>query len=295
MRRALHRLLTGTAAALLATATVALPGSPALAADPSLRLHFPDIAVAGSLPKASPLFAWIDVPGKPGTPVLLGDLTVRVDTAGVQDIAAVTVLDEFELDEDQLCKKSGTVFTCTFPGPSEFEAGVELLPLIALEVIAKPGAAQDAEGKLAFSAQLGNGPAVSSTSKVSIGEGVDLAGVISAPKRVLPGDDVDAGLVVANAGENKVKGVVLAMSGWDPTLTDGPGFSNCRYGAVIICTFADELAPGTTYELARPIRLKIPADAASGSRASALGAWYTPSDFQELVSIAGELDEARGV
>jgi LPXTG-motif cell wall-anchored protein len=84
---------------------------------------------------------------------------------------------------------------------------------------------------------------------------------------------------------------VLAMAGWDPTLNDGPGYRNCRYGALIICTFTDELTAGTSYELADPIRLKIPADAAGGSRASALGGWYTPADFQELISIAGEVDE----
>jgi LPXTG-motif cell wall-anchored protein len=290
MRRALHRLLSGTAAALVATATVALPGSPALAADPSVRLHFPDLSVAGSLPKAGQLFAWVDVPGKPGTTVLLGDLTVRVDTAGVQDIATVTVLDEFELDEDQTCTTAGTVITCTFPGPAEFEPGLELLPLIALEVTARKGAALDATGKLAFSAQLDDGPRVTSTSTVTVGEGVDLAGVISTPRTVQPGASVDAGLQVVNAGENKVKGAVLAMSGWDPSLNDGPGFRNCTYGVLIVCTFADELAAGTAYELTSPMRLKIPADAAAGSRASALGGWYTPADFDELISLVEDID-----
>jgi LPXTG-motif cell wall-anchored protein len=33
------------------------------------------------------------------------------------------------------------------------------------------------------------------------------------------------------------------------------------------------------------MRLKIPADAAAGSRASAVGSWFTPSDFQELVGL----------
>jgi hypothetical protein len=68
MRRALHRLLTGSAAALTAVAALAVPGTPALAADPAVRLHFPDIAVAGSVPKATPLFAWIDVPDGPAHP-----------------------------------------------------------------------------------------------------------------------------------------------------------------------------------------------------------------------------------
>jgi LPXTG-motif cell wall-anchored protein len=292
MRRALYRLLTGSAAALMAAATVALPGSPALAADPAVRLHFPDIAVTGSLPKGNLLFAWIDVPGKPGgAPVVFDKLTVRVDTADVDDIATVTALDEFDMDGGQACRRTGTVISCTLDGPIELEPGTELVPVLAVEVTAKAGAAQDADGKLAFSAQFGDGPTATTESTVTIGEGVDLAGVIGTPRTVAPGASVDTGLRVSNVGTNPVKRAVLVMLGWDPSLTEGPGFSNCTYGILTVCTFDDELVAGTTYEPATPMRLKIPADAAAGSRASAIGGWYTPSDFKELIDVAGAIDE----
>lgn len=291
MRRALHRLLTGSAAGLTAAAALAVPGTPALAAEPAVRLHFPDIAVAGALPKAVPLFAWIDVPD--GGPAAFTTMTVRVDTADVDDIVTVAASDDFELDGQEPCARTGAVLSCELTGGFDLEPGTNLVALLALEVTARAGAAPDARGELAFSARIDDRPAVTTASTVTIGEGVDLAGVISTPRTVAPGASVDAGLRVSNVGTRPVKEVVLVMLGWDPSLTQGEGFSNCRYGFLTVCTFADELATGTTYELSTPMRLRIPADAAAGSRASALGGWYTPGDFRELIDIAPDLDESE--
>nr|BFE70654.1 hypothetical protein GCM10020092_039550 [Actinoplanes digitatis] len=173
MRRALHRLLSGSAVALLAAAVVSAPGTPALAADPAVRLHFPDISVVGKDTKTSALFAWIDVPGT--APTAIGKLTVSVDTAGVDSIATVEAFSEFEDIGGEFCDRAGTVITCELDGPIELEGGTNLLPLVPLSVTAKPGAAQDAEGKLAFTARIDGGPAVTAESTVAIGEGVDLA------------------------------------------------------------------------------------------------------------------------
>ncbi len=288
MHRALHRLLSGTAAALIAAASVAAPGAPALAAAPAVRLHFPDLAVVAPAPKTVPLYAWVDVPGN--APAVVAKMTVRVDTAGVADIATVTNLDDFDIGRERSCAKAAAVTTCTFTGPFELEPGTNPVPLLLLQVAARAGAAQDATGKLAFRVQLDDAAATTTDATVTIGEGVDLAGVISTPRTVAPGANVDTGLRVSNAGTKPVKGVVLFLLGWDPSLSKD-SFGNCRYGSLTVCTFDDELAPGATYQLSTPMRLKIPADAASGSRASVLGGWYTPSDFKELMSVARELDE----
>lgn len=295
MHHALRRLLTGTAAALMAVAAVAVPGTPALAADPAVRLHFPDLAVVAPQPKAAPLFAWITVPGRPGDAVApVAKMTVRVDTADVADLATVTVHGDFEFDEGRECAPSGAVLTCTLTGPFELTAGANLVPLVAVRVAAKAGAAQDAAGKLAFSVRLDDAPAVDFTSTVTIGEGVDLAGVVNTPRTVAPGSNVDAGVRVTNAGGKPVKGAVLVLLGWGPGLYT-TSFGNCRYGILITCTFDAELATGTSYELATPFRLKIPADAAAGSRASMVGGWYTPSDFQELLGVLpGSTDDILG-
>lgn len=293
MRRALHRLLTGSAAALLAAAVVAAPGTPALAADPGLRVYFPDVAVAGKDPKISMVYAWVDVPGtKPST---ARKLAVSIDTADVADIATVSSYDEYdeygEEGGDDLCDQAGTVITCEIDDEILLDPGMNLLGLAALSVTAKPGAAVGAEGKLAITARLDDGPAVASESKVTIGEGVDLAGVIGKPVVVPPGGSAAADLRVANTGTVPVKGVVMAMESWDPGMTEGETFSNCTYGFITICTFADELATGTTYELSKPMRVKLPADAASGSRTSVFGGWYTPSDFKELLDLGFDLDD----
>jgi hypothetical protein len=290
MRHALHRLLTGSAAVLIAGAVVmALPAAPALAADPAVRLHFPDLTVVASSAKINPLYAWIDVPGDPGSPpAQIDQVTVSVDTAGVTGIATVEPTDEFELSDEQACSTTGTVITCTMPGPLVLQPGTNLVPLLALQVTGKPGAAQDASGKLAFTAQLDGAPAVTTGSTVTIGEGVDLAGFITKAISVAAGATVAPELRVANAGAKPVHGVQLVLLGWNSGLLKGPGFSNCTYGLLTICTFDDELATGTTYELSTPLQLQIPSDAAAGSRASAFGSWYTPSDFKELIDIGVE-------
>ena len=294
MRRALHRLLTGSAAGLIAAAVVALPATLASAADSALRLHFPDIAVVPNMAKINPLFAWVDVPGdQHRAPVQIGKLTVSVDTAGVSEIATVEAAGDIEVADDESCSRTGTVITCTITGPLVLDAGPNLLPLLALKVTGKSGAAPEASGKLTFTARADADPVVTAESTVTIGEGVDVAGFITEPSSVAAGATVTTDLRVANVGAKPVHGVVLAMLGWDPSLVAGEGFSNCTYGILTVCTFDDELATGSTYELSTPMRLRIPSDAAAGSRASALGSWFTPSDFKELLDIVPDSTDSE--
>ncbi|WP_412752090.1 LPXTG cell wall anchor domain-containing protein [Krasilnikovia sp. M28-CT-15] len=240
----------------------------------------------------NPLFAWVDVPGD--APAQVGTITVSVDITDVDRIATVEAFDDFAVGE-QTCARTGVVIRCALPGPFDLEPGTNLLPVAALTVTAKQGAGKGAHGKLAYTAQLDDRPEVTAQSTVTIGEGVDLAGVIGEPVTVAPGAVVATEVRVSNAGAVPVRGAVLVLVGWDPSLVDGKGFSNCRYGILTVCTFDDELASGRTYELSMPMRLRIPADAAAGSRASAFGSWYTPSDFTELMDLApGSGAEALG-
>jgi LPXTG-motif cell wall-anchored protein len=291
MRRTLFRLLAATGA-VLATAT-ALPAAPASAASPALRLHFPDLSVIAGPAKINPLFAWVDVPA--GGPAQIGRLTVTVDTADLADIADVEVAEDVELGDEPSCARAGAVITCTLADPVELEGGTNLLPLLAVQVDAKAGAAQDSTGELKFTVRADDGPVVSTKSSVTIGEGVDLADFETKPVPVAPGATVSPDLRVANVGEKAAHGVVLVMLGWDSSLRAGDGFGNCTYGLLTVCTFDDELATGTTYELSTPMRLKMPADAAPGSTATAIGSWYTPSDFKELLdTIPGSTGGALG-
>src|SRR5690349_17293384 len=174
MHRALHRLTAGSAAALLAAAALAVPGTPALAAGPAARLTFPDLAVVAPAVKEATLYAWVEMPTKPGV-APIAKITVRVDTSDVADIATVTVPDDVEIAEEQSCATADAVVTCTLTGPFDLEPGTNLVPLLVAEVAAKAGAAQDADGKLAFSVRFDDAPAVTTASTVTIGEGVDLA------------------------------------------------------------------------------------------------------------------------
>jgi LPXTG-motif cell wall-anchored protein len=288
MRRVPHRLLAGTAAAFIAAASLALPGTPAVAAgsDPSVSLYFPDISVAGAAAKINPVYAWADGPGGADSePVAVKKLTVTVDTSGVADLAAVKETGDLDLSDDQSCTTAGAKITCTIDGPLLFTGHDSLLPLLALQVTGKDGAAEGASGKLTLTAQADDGPVTTSTSTVTVGEGVDLAGFIDTKAvKVAPGATADTDLRVANVGAKTAHGVVLAMLGWDPSLLDGKGFSNCTYGLLTVCTFDDDLETATTYALSSPMKVRIPADAAAGSQASAIGSWYTPSDFQELLA-----------
>src|SRR5690349_20148676 len=102
MHRALNRLTAGSAAALLAAAALAVPGTPALAAGPTARLTFPDLAVVAPAAKEAPLYAWFATPNKAGVaPAPIAKITVRVDTSDVADIATVTVPDDIEIAEEQ--------------------------------------------------------------------------------------------------------------------------------------------------------------------------------------------------
>jgi LPXTG-motif cell wall-anchored protein len=262
-------------------------------------VHFPDISVVDKAAKTSLVYVWIDVPGT--NPATVDKVTVSVDTADVDDIAEVKPYDDFEdFSEfgepgDGPCGKAGTVITCKIEEPIDLDAGTQLLVPLALTVTAKPGAAEGADGTLDFTARLDDGPTVTSHSTVAIGQGVDLAGAITKPITVAPGASAAADLRVSNSGTRPVKGVVLVMEGWNPGLNDGETFSNCTYGLLTICHFDDELATATTYVLSKPMRLKMPADAAAGSRATMLGGWYTTSDFKELLDVGMDLgDEIIG-
>lgn len=287
MPRTLHRLLAGSAAALAAVAGTALPASAAPGGDPSIGLIFPDttIAVDGA-GKTTSVMAWLDVPaGKDGVPTPVRSIRLTVDTADVAGIATVVQDKDEELSPGESCTTAGTVLTCTLTGPFGFDhAGLELLPLAALRLTAKPGVTVGAAGKIALTAQADNGPVATSTAAVRIGEGVDLAAVEAKTQTVAPGARAAADLRVANAGERAVNGSVLVLVGWSDELLDGPGFTNCTYGILLVCTFTDVLAPGKTYALSNPITVKAPGDAAIGSSAYAFGTWFTPADWKEALA-----------
>jgi hypothetical protein len=200
MRRNLKRLLSGSAVTLLAAAAIAVPSTPALAAGPAVRLHFPGLTVAaGGANKLGLVNTWVDVPGT--EPVVAGKVTVTVDTADVDDIATVTI------DEKRRfrCDQAGTVITCETLDPQlSLHPGPNMVGIVALSVRGKKGAALGADGQLAFTARLDDGPAVAFRSTVAIGEEVDLAGHFGGRVTVDPGKSFPAPIRTTNDGPNPV-------------------------------------------------------------------------------------------
>ncbi|HEX8345885.1 MAG TPA: hypothetical protein VF657_14275, partial [Actinoplanes sp.] len=288
MSRTLPRFLAGSAAVVAVLAGTAPPASAYAASAVRLDPHLADLTVAvGSEGKVGAVLAWADPPSgaTPTRPVTVGRVRVSVDTAGVTDIATV-VPQRDEIGLGSSCSTAGTVVSCTATGPFTFGGEPVLLPLAALQVTARAGAEPGGSGKLAITAQADDGPVTTSSSTVRIGESVDLAA--GEPKSVTaaPGTRSAADLRVTNAGERPVDGAVLLMFGWPAGLLDGPGFRNCRYGEMLLCTFTDVLAPGRTYALSDPVRLRIPGDAAAGSSSAAFGMWFTTTEWQDVLGTA---------
>lgn len=287
MPRTLHRLLAGSAAALTAFATTALPASAAAPGGATVRLQFPDVAVAAEGDaKGGALLGWLDAPGATDDdPATVGGIRVSVDTADVADFASVVLHDDAEIGGDVSCGTAGTVLSCTLTGPFDVGADPVALPLAALRVTAKAGGKAGDTGQLAFTAQADDGPVATYRSTVSIGEDVDLAAVDTKPVTVAPGAQGVADLRVSNVGPRPVTGsVLLLFFSWSERLRVGDGFRNCTYGEVTVCAFDDVLAPGATYALSDPMRLRMPADAAAGSSAAALGVWFTTAEWAEVLA-----------
>jgi len=302
MRRVLNRLLAGSAAALLVAGVVALPGAPAVAAasapDVVASLMGP-LSVTPGATRIDPLYAWATggqsaVVIHPVTTV--GKLTVTIDTAEVKDLATVDAMD-LGSDDQKVCPAAGTLITCTIDGPLRFGGRGTIVPLLALRVTGREGATEGADGRrLTISISADGGRATSSPLRVTVGAGADLAGFIDTKATaVAAGATVDTDLRVVNTGAETMHDVMLILLGWDRTLVDGKGFSNCEYGYLTRCSFEDDLAPGTTYELSSPMRRKNPADAAAGSQARAIGSWSTTSDYFDFQTDTAGEDGASGM
>jgi hypothetical protein len=301
MRRVLNRLLAGSAAALLVAGVVALPGAPAVAAASAPEIVASFVGLLSITPGATridPLYAWATggqsaVVIDPVTTV--GKLTMTIDTAEVKDLATVDAMD-LGSDDQKVCPAAGTLITCTIDGPLRFGGRGTIVPLLAMRVTGREGATEGADGRLPISISADGGRAVSRPLRVTVGAGAGLAGFIDTKATaVAAGATVDTDLRVVNTGAETMHDVMLILLGWDRTLVDGKGFSNCEYGYLTTCSFEDDLAPGKTYELSSPMRRKIPADAAAGSQARAIGSWSTTSDYYDFqTGTAGE-DGASGM
>ncbi len=244
-----RRLLTWMGLLTAGTVAVVAPGS-AVGAEPSngLSVEFGSMLVT---PKSPGERSSVRLVNPSASDVLLDDVTVSIDAAGVADFLTVTAEQGFNP-----CKTSGTVTTCdvgtqTVRGRNagHYLVGVTVKPL------PKPKVGQKGKLRVTVSAK-GHAP-LSKEGTVEIAEGVNLSASAQPEQRVEPGASADLATMVRNSGETAVTGTVMEAH-YSPTLEPTTRFRNCSYGTfVVTCFFSQTLVPGRGYRVASlPYRVR---------------------------------------
>lgn len=290
-----RRMFAGLAAAV---AVIGLATPPALAAPPAvdLRLIMPGVTVVpGGAGKPAGVILTLTEPGDAQRPPsVVHDLKIEVDSTAVADLVRVT-RDPESVDADgPECSTAGTVLTCTYADPVVLSGDdFPEVEVVGLLVTPRPQAQVGQGGVLRVSASGRGLATVRHESPVRIGEGVDLSA--AGPDRIsaAPGGHAALRPRVRNTGRVAVDGAALLLFTAAAALRPAPRFGNCRYGEVVLCTFAGELAPGRTYRTAEPLQLPVPHDVAAPGATTALGIWLTPTDLADLTHGATEAELGR--
>ena len=212
------------------------------------------------------------------------EVTFTVDVAAVTAVADVTVEPE---GPDVTCSASGSVTRCAAPGPHRVidvpdngSFGVIAIPSVLISLTARAGAATGDTGALTVTASADGGPVTTRTSRVRIGEGVNLTAVDARPRSVAPGVSVELRPEVRNSGSRDVGSVALVLT--DGSALEGTNFGNCVYGDSTVCTFDTTLTAGRTYRISEPFTARAPRDAVAGSEAGTDVQWLTGAEWEDL-------------
>ncbi|MEW2429720.1 LPXTG cell wall anchor domain-containing protein [Micromonospora sp. NPDC047644] len=266
----------GIVGALLAASAVPAFASPAVE---DLDFFVKDVVVApGGPAKGSSLAARTRV-----STMEWGEYTVKVDRSKVVDFADVR-----NGGDANSCTESGPILTCTVV--EEENDYYTYITMVDLVVRAKKSATPDQQGDITFTITDSDGGSATYRSTVSIGEGVDLAGVEQRlDLNAALGDTLDLPLTVANRGEKAVESVVLYFEG-------GYGFGpskryrNCEYSPgdafrhAFACRFPTTIEPGGAARLDSSFGFTVPTDGSAPNGHTGVVHWYTPADFEERQS-----------
>ena len=202
------------------------------------------------------------------------EVTLTVDASAASAVAEVnvtvgddSVLNSIMPNDRVRCATTDAVTRCTAGGPHRVHKRSDSL---------------GDTGTITVKARADNGPITTETSRVRIGQGVDLTAVDEGPRTVAPGASAVLRPQVRNTGPRDVKGLILRVYGDDSSLTD-TNFGNCvyDYDYDITCTFDTTLESGSTYALSAPFTVKAPHDAVAGSRSRIYTQWDTLADRQD--------------
>ncbi|NJC68710.1 LPXTG cell wall anchor domain-containing protein [Planosporangium thailandense] len=217
------------AAALPAHADVTEPPSASASLDTNLTIGGP-----GSHGKAVPVY--VDATRATG-------LKVTFDVSGLAGVATVTFPDN--------CKAAGPVETCTFANAAELH---EIMPLVLRPAA---GAKAGDSGKISLTTSADGLTAYTSTSTVTLADGVDMVMLSGRVKTgtAKPHDKVGVPVSFMNAGNQPADGYQITLF-FDHGLVPDT-YTNCKYGEdhtthVVVCTFtdpADAMAPGDAVQM----------------------------------------------
>ncbi|GAA2185320.1 LPXTG cell wall anchor domain-containing protein [Micromonospora lupini] len=260
-------------------ALVAATATPAVAAA-TIEPYFQDSTLAvGSEPTVRSLFLYAN------EPAVLSDVSVRYDyrsLAGKITVAA---------EDGQTCTtpESG-VLVCAEP----FDVVLNELPPLGGGIyrnvtkrvrIGLTGAAQVGDsGDVTVSFQAAGGRQGSYTSRVRVGEGVDLIGGPYTTVSSKPGGKFEVPLAVGNVGNKAVTGFV-AVFDLPYSIRTRDRFSNCLYSGdhLVSCQFDEEIPVGTG--LAATLNLELAKDTYAPTNQSAYASFMTVADFEDLTRV----------
>ncbi|SCE79088.1 LPXTG cell wall anchor domain-containing protein [Micromonospora chokoriensis] len=270
------RWLTGLGAAGALVAASATPAVAAAAVEP----YFQDSTLAvGSASPTRTLFLYAD------EPTVLTDVSVRYDYRSLAGKLSVAPADGQECTAPE-----PDVLVCEEP----FDLVLDELPPLGSGIyrtVAKRvriGLTGDAQlgdsGDVAVSFQAAGGRQGSYTSRVRVGEGVDLAGGPHTTVSSKPGGTFGVPLAVTNVGERTVTGFVAVFDlPYSVRTTDR--FSNCLYSGdhLLSCRFDEEIPAGSGR--AGTLDLALARDTYAPTNQAGSAQFMTTADFEDLTRV----------
>ncbi|MFJ6150223.1 LPXTG cell wall anchor domain-containing protein [Micromonospora profundi] len=263
-----------------AGALVAAAATPAVGAAAAIEPYFQDATLAvGSTGTTRNLFLYAD------EPTALTDVSVRYDYRSLTNKITVAPDDGQKCTTPEpgvlVCAESEDVSLYELPPiGSGLYRGVTKRVRITTTAEAKVGDS----GDVAVSFQAAGGRQGSYTSRVRVGEGVDLAGGPFTEHASKPGGKFTVPLAVANVGDKVVKGFA-AVFDLDYSIRTRDRFSNCLYSGdhLLSCQFDEEIPVGEG--LATTLDFELAKDTYAPSNQSGYAQFMTTADFEDLTRV----------
>lgn len=204
--------------------------------------------------------------------VVLRDVVLKIDGAALGGAATVAPSSQTG------CETEGSVTTCT--ELRAIHVGPEGYGFRSLVVKPTDGAQVGQHGTFTVTISAAGGVRSTATSKVTVGDEVNLTNVRDVTAASRPGGTVTAALGVRNTGTAPIAGADLMMF-HDVAIAHAKRHSNCEYAArVAVCHFNTTLAVGAEYGLAAPLAVHVGADAWAPNQSESEVFWATPADAE---------------